>query len=118
MSYSVCPNCGQKALTVATRCPRCGLAFEEQFFGRTEIAPKPRRIPLTVLIIGAGLALLVGNELVLKLKAPVRQAQPGAPPAPVVIVMPPAPQADSTGARPSLGSLCRGSQQRFAQEDR
>ncbi len=64
MSYTVCPNCGQKALTVATRCPRCGLAFEAQFLGRAVTTPKPRRTPLGFLIAGAVVTLVVANALI------------------------------------------------------
>lgn len=61
MSYTVCPNCGQNALSVATRCPRCGVAFESQFI---QHAPRrPRRVPVGLLLAGAVLTILAGNAL-------------------------------------------------------
>lgn len=59
MPYNECPNCGQKSLNVATRCPRCGLPFEAHFIRHQASAPKPSRVPRTVLIIGAVVAIVV-----------------------------------------------------------
>lgn len=85
MSYTVCSNCGQKALTVATRCPRCGLAFEAQFLGRAVTTPKPRRTLLALLIAGAVLATFVSNGVIrwLDAPAPAPAPAPAAPPPPL-----------------------------------
>jgi ribosomal protein L37E len=99
MDYSICPRCGQKALHVATRCPRCGLPFETQFVGAAS-ASKPKRIPIG-LVIGGGVAVVLFAAGIW-LKAPVT------PPArlPVTAVQPvvapqlppaPAEQAAGTG---------------------
>ncbi len=63
MPYVNCPNCGQKALRVATRCPQCGLAFESQFSQNLRLTPKPRRSLLGFLIAGAVIAALVFQEV-------------------------------------------------------
>jgi len=57
MSYINCPQCDQKALSVATRCPRCGVAFEPQVIH----TPNPRRgrHPLALLLGAAALLLIV-----------------------------------------------------------
>jgi hypothetical protein len=61
MSYTVCPNCGQNALPVATRCPKCGVAFESQFIRHAP--PPPRRTPIGLILAGAVLTILAGNAL-------------------------------------------------------
>jgi len=63
MDYHHCPNCGQKALSVATRCPRCGLPFETQFLGHQAPGSKRSRMPLALLVTGTVAALLVANAL-------------------------------------------------------
>ncbi|MEO8637264.1 MAG: hypothetical protein ABI587_18480, partial [Gemmatimonadales bacterium] len=67
MSYTICPSCGQKALSVATRCPRCGVAFEDQFLSRARSAPTLRRTPLVFLIAGVVVALVGANALMRRL---------------------------------------------------
>lgn len=61
MSYTVCPNCGQKALTVATRCPGCGAPIEAQFLRHSRTAPKEKQLPRGLLIGGVVILLLGGN---------------------------------------------------------
>jgi SH3 domain-containing protein len=63
MTYVNCPNCGQKALGVATRCPQCGLPFESQFSQNLRSTPQPRRNLLGFLIAGAVIAALVIQEV-------------------------------------------------------
>jgi hypothetical protein len=83
MSYTVCPNCGQNALSVATRCPRCGLAFEAQFFSHSAPRPRPRRLSLGLLLAGVVVAMLVANALWQRFGvAPVTSGMEPAPPAP------------------------------------
>ena len=57
MAYIDCPQCGQSALSVATRCPRCGFGFTQH---RLRYGHQPRpagnKIPLWV---GGGLVILV-----------------------------------------------------------
>ncbi|MEE8267389.1 MAG: hypothetical protein V3R97_00610 [Gemmatimonadales bacterium] len=56
MAYINCPQCGQSALSVATRCPRCGFGFTQHRL-RHGHHPRPARnkIPLWV---GGGLVVL------------------------------------------------------------
>jgi Bacterial SH3 domain len=84
LTYTICPSCGQKALTVATRCPRCGLAFEAQFFRQTTSGFKSRRIPVGILIAGVVVTLLAANAL--RRRLDVARSIPPAPPAPTVSV--------------------------------
>ena len=70
MPYVNCPNCGQKALRVATRCPQCGLPFESQFSQNLRLTPKPRRSLLGFLLAGAVIAALVAQEVWRRLPAP------------------------------------------------
>lgn len=86
MAYTVCPNCGQNALPVATRCPKCGVAFESQFIRHAP--PQPRRAPVGLILAGAVLTILAGNALWLKFGAApaaapfVRKPVPAPAPAP------------------------------------
>ncbi len=83
MNYTTCSQCGQNALPVATRCPRCGNPFEEQFMGRAVSTPKRRRAPLALLVVGAVVALLLANALMRKLETPARDSGMTAAPAAV-----------------------------------
>lgn len=51
MSYTQCPSCGAKALSVATQCPRCGVPFESKL--ATYPAAQPRKSPIPVVIMAA-----------------------------------------------------------------
>ncbi|MDX2122055.1 MAG: SH3 domain-containing protein [Gemmatimonadota bacterium] len=81
MSYVNCPDCNQKALSVATRCPRCGLAFEGRFAG----PPVRRRRPIVpILLLTGGLAgILVAVNLLVREagQAPALRARVATPPA-------------------------------------
>jgi hypothetical protein len=86
MPYHQCPDCGQKALSVATRCPRCGVAFEDQFVGHRESGAKHSRVPLTLVATGVAAAILVASTLLHKpgVTPPARlpgTARDSAPPA-------------------------------------
>lgn len=82
--YLHCPSCGQKALSVATRCPRCGLPFETGLFRKPASDSRPSRIPLGLLVAGVIVAVLVVNAVRRKLSVtpPVR------PPATTVVSAP------------------------------
>ncbi|MBK6422900.1 MAG: SH3 domain-containing protein [Gemmatimonadetes bacterium] len=62
MAYVNCPKCNQKALSVATRCPRCGEAFEAGFFAPPP--PTPRRVPRIVLLAAGAIGVLAVLNLV------------------------------------------------------
>jgi uncharacterized protein YgiM (DUF1202 family) len=69
MSYTMCPACGQHALKVANRCPRCGLPFEQQFFSRAQPSRHRHRTPI-VLLLGTLLVLtLITAEWINRRKA-------------------------------------------------
>lgn len=62
MAYVNCPKCNQKALSVATRCPRCGEAFEAGFFAPPP--PAPRQVPRIVLLAAGAIGVLAVLNLV------------------------------------------------------
>ena len=86
MSYVNCPDCNQKALSVATRCPRCGLAFEGRFAGPPVRRPRPI---VPILLLTGGLAgVLVAVNLVVRETGTAPKA--GAPVAKAPVVKAPA----------------------------
>lgn len=99
MSYVNCPDCNQKALSVATRCPRCGLAFEGRFAGPPVRRPRPI---VPILLLTGGLAgVLVAVNLVVRETGAAPAARAPTARAPVVkapvasegMVPPPRPEA-------------------------
>jgi hypothetical protein len=89
MSNHVCPNCGQKVLPVATRCPRCGLPIESQFILYRAPAPKAGRVRLALFIIGAVVVVALAGRFEKEHPAPPPIQLPAVvvestPPGPVV----------------------------------
>jgi len=83
MSYLECPKCGQKALSVATQCPRCHNPFEGHSAPRR--APTPPGliigVAVAILIIVGGVARRVeiaADYMVPPAKVPVRAPRPPA----------------------------------------
>jgi hypothetical protein len=97
--YTQCPNCGQKALSVATQCPHCGVPFEIRHDYRI---PRPRpRIPLIVLVVVALTMVMLGVDFFRRSPGPGNAA----PAAPAVAkakdsIRKPGPEARSSRARP------------------
>ncbi len=89
MAYINCPECGQKALSVATRCPRCATAFERQVIR----VPTQRRFPLGLLAAGVGVTLLVAiaSRLNLGVSPPAPNLTAGLTPPPRPAPTEPAP---------------------------
>ncbi len=103
MSYLQCPYCGQKALSVATRCPHCGRAFESRFWQQQGTPGSHRRVPRGV-VVAAVLGALVILGLIRREVEANRSARPG-PPGAVVIdtaLPPPPPARVTTPARESV----------------
>jgi len=81
-TYMECPQCGRKALSVATRCPHCGVAFPSRPLQRS--APGDRLVRLRpvlavggVVVLGAGLLAVVMPRLAPKAATPVpRETSP------------------------------------------
>ncbi len=116
----VCPSCGKAALPVATRCPRCGYAFETRY-DRPRGETGPRAGLVTALAALVVLALVAANAL--RSRGPERGAEvhreaalpaPAAPgavapestqqrPATPLATQPPAPSAAVTPA-PALAA--------------
>jgi len=81
MAYIECPKCGQRALSVATRCPRCGNSFPTQFLRRSGSKPEAQRLRRLLVVAGALLAVVV-VVVVLQRQAGPRAVAVPAPTAP------------------------------------
>jgi hypothetical protein len=82
-TYMECPQCGRKALSVATRCPHCGVAFPSKPLQRSAPGYRLDRLrPVLatggVLILGAVLLVVVLPRLGSKATAPALATPPGA----------------------------------------
>src|SRR6266508_4399861 len=82
-TYMECPQCGRKALSVATRCPHCGVAFPSKPLQRSAPGYRLDRLrPVlavgVVLILGAVLFAVVQPRLGPKAAAPTLATPPGA----------------------------------------
>jgi ribosomal protein L37E len=60
---TVCPSCGKSALSVATRCPRCGYAFDARYDRHIDPKPRRQRVPGGLLIVLAVLTVAAANFL-------------------------------------------------------
>jgi ribosomal protein L37E len=81
-TYMECPQCGRKALSVATRCPHCGVAFPSKPLQRSAPGYRLDRLrPVLatggVLILGAVLLAVVLPRLGSKAAAPALAPAPG-----------------------------------------
>jgi ribosomal protein L37E len=107
-TYMECPQCGRKALSVATRCPHCGVAFPSKPLRRSAPGYRFDRLrPVVavggVLLLGAVLLAVVMPRLGSKAAAPppgtasgetsptLAAAPPGAMPADSTVEGAPAP---------------------------
>lgn len=63
MTDQLCPSCGKAALSVATRCPRCGQVFELRYDRHIDPKPIRPRVPGPALIVIAVITVLGANLL-------------------------------------------------------
>jgi len=63
MNDTVCPKCGHKALSVATRCPRCGQAFDTRYYQHSSQGPRRKLAIPGLLIAGVVLMILAANAV-------------------------------------------------------
>ena len=100
-TYMECPQCGQKALSVATRCPHCGVAFPSKPLRRSTPSHRRNRLRPVLAVGGAlllGVALLAVVAPRLRVKAaPTARAASSAETAPTPLA---AVVTDSTIERP------------------
>ena len=75
--YVECPQCGKRALSVATRCPHCGHDFPARPL-HLPIDPPSRRRSRTVLVAGVSLIALAVLALFLGQREPRQDASPHA----------------------------------------
>lgn len=66
MSYIECPSCGKTALSVATRCPHCGLIFTPGMIEQATPPEEPRRLRRLLVMAGA-LVLLAAVVVVVQI---------------------------------------------------
>jgi hypothetical protein len=112
MAYIECPSCGKTALSVASRCPHCGLLFSQGVLPPVE----PNRLPGRLLLAGAIVAFLALVVLARKQNEPRAAALSPAPPVttpaatapgerrtepPAALVAPPVPVQPTAPARDS-----------------
>jgi len=98
--YTACGNCGQQALTVATRCPHCGHPFDAQFYQRPATKPGSRPVPIALIAVALVITVVIANAVRQRFLPSARQEAPaGVTPAPRVNPSP-TPPADSTRAAP------------------
>lgn len=74
MAYIECPNCGYRALGVATRCPRCGHGFPTHLIQHAVSEPQRHSLWPVLVVAGALVAVMLVVDR--------RQAGPRAMPAP------------------------------------
>jgi hypothetical protein len=99
-TYMECPQCGRKALSVATRCPHCGVAFPSKPLQRSAPGHRLDRLRPAlavggVLILGVVLLAVVLPRLGSKAAAPA-QGTPSGETSPSLPTPPGAVAADST----------------------
>ncbi|HMU61167.1 MAG TPA: hypothetical protein PKA66_05245, partial [Gemmatimonadales bacterium] len=75
MAYIECPSCGKTALSVASRCPHCGLLFSQGVIPPVE----PNRLPGRLLMAGGLVAFLALVMLARKQNEPRTAALSPAP---------------------------------------
>jgi SH3 domain-containing protein len=101
-AYMECPQCGRKALSVATRCPHCGVAFPSKPLRRSAPGYRLDRLrPVLavggVLLLGAVLLAVVMPRLGSKAAVPPPGAASGETSPTLAAAAPGATPADSTG---------------------
>jgi ribosomal protein L37E len=101
-AYMECPQCGRKALSVATRCPHCGVAFPSKPLRRSAPGYRLERLrPVLavggVLLLGAVLLAVVMPRLGSKAAVPPPGAASGETSPTLAAAPPGAMPADSTG---------------------
>ena len=104
-TYMECPQCGRKALSVATRCPHCGVAFPFKPLGQSAPGYRWDRLrPVLavggVLLLGAALLTVVVPRLRPK-AAPTAPAASAGETSPTLATPPGARAADSTVEGPA-----------------
>ena len=109
MNDTVCPKCGHKALSVATRCPRCGQAFDTRYYQHSSQGPR-RKLAIPGLLIAGVVLMILAANAVWRLPGTTsgRPTQSGAlapspapQPGPEQKVAAPAGRADSLAVAPS-----------------
>lgn len=100
MNDTICPKCGHKALSVATRCPRCGQAFDTRYYQHSSQGPRPRLAVPGLLIAGVVLMILAAN-MVWRLPGTASDRRASSGPAPPA----PEPKAEGVATAPRTDSL-------------
>lgn len=80
MTDRVCPGCGKTVLSVATRCPGCGHAFETRYDRHIDAKPLRPRVPGPALIVVAIVVVAAANLLWKSGRGSPQTIRPPAPP--------------------------------------
>jgi ribosomal protein L37E len=75
MSYTLCPRCGQKALSIATQCPHCGDPFETRH-SYEGAGSRPRKTPVALILVALGVIYLGVDDLRHGSEAPADASPP------------------------------------------
>jgi ribosomal protein L37E len=102
MSYIECPRCGQRALSIATRCPRCGHDFPPHSLQRPVSRQERQRLRPVLLVAGALVAVVVIVALVWQWGVSGAVTTPS-----VATPLPPVPSHQSQPRRPAADSAPR-----------
>jgi SH3 domain-containing protein len=100
-TYVECPQCGKRALSVATRCPHCGFNFPPRPLHRPAETPSLGRLGVTLTVGGALVAIILAAVLVHRGPSKTDAARAAAPPPPPDTSTAPAPVAVTDTASPS-----------------
>lgn len=109
MSYIECSQCGQRALSIATRCPRCGHEFSPHSLQRRAAKPARRQVAPVLRIAGVLVAVVV-LVVVVRLGARLvtgRSAEAPSPPEESITSQLGRPAVDTSASPPERRQLLR-----------
>lgn len=98
MAYIQCPECGKKALSIASRCPHCARVFENYLRQPPETVLRRPRIPGSLIIAGVLTAIVVVSGAQREVRVTAGMSPPPAPARATPPARPPA-------ARPAAASV-------------
>lgn len=100
MAYIQCPECGKKALSIATRCPHCARIFENHLRQSPETVLRRPRIPGALIIAGVLTAIVVVSGAQREVRVTAGMSPPPALARATTPARPPAPRPVAATVRP------------------
>src|SRR5512134_2492323 len=101
MTYIACPDCGHKALNIATRCPQCGHPFESRLWQSPAPGTRGVRIPKGLIIAGVAIVLVAVGVVQREGRRTAGTPLPPSPTSPTDIVPGPTPPSPATATQPA-----------------